>query len=218
MKKYTMTVHEGLAELKILAKRIKEELDTNVYINANKHANTKIDGMTIEEFSKSMKSSFQKVTDLINRRNAIKRAITHSNAVTEVTITKDNGTTVTYTVAELIEYKNVGIEYLQQLLNTLTYQYNTTTKAVKKRNDELSSEADRYVVSLFGNKESGNISKDVIESSRNSYIEANTVDVIDPNNLLKKINEIKEEIDFYGTRVDAALSTSNATTVIEFEV
>lgn len=218
MKTYTMTVHEGLAELKTLSKRITEALESSMFINANKHANTKIDGMTIDEFSKSMKASFQKVTDLINRRNAIKRAITKSNAVTEVTITKDNGTTVTYTVAELIEYKNVGIEYLQKLLNTLTYQYNTTTKTVKNRNDSLSVEADRYVVSLFGNKESGNISKDAIEASRNSYIEANTIDVIDPNNLLKKINEIKEEIDFYGTRVDAALSTSNATTIIEFEV
>ena len=106
MQKYTMTVHEGLAELKILAARIEKELSTSVYVNANKHANTKIDGVSVQEYTKSMKSAMQKVEDLIKRRNAIKRAITKSNAVTEVTLTKENGDKITMTVAELIEYRS----------------------------------------------------------------------------------------------------------------
>lgn len=218
MQKYTMTVHEGLAELKILGQRIEKELSSNAFIMINKHANTKIDGMSIADCQKALKASMQKVNDLINRRNAIKKAITKSNAVTEITLTKDNGNSVTMTVAEVIEYKNVGIMYLEKLLNTLSSQYARATREMKLKNDSLTQEADRYVAGLFGSKDGNGISADVIENSRNSYIEANTIDLIDPNKVMNKINDLKEELDFYNTKVDAALSTSNAVTTIEFEV
>ena len=215
MQKYTMTVHEGLAELKILAARIEKELAQNVYVNTAKHSNTKIDGMSITDYTKAMKSSMQKVEDLIKRRNAIKRAITKSNAVTEVTINKDNGDVVKMTVAELIEYRNVGIEFVNKFANTLSQQYKACTNTIKKTNDNLTEMADRYVTGLFGNKEG--VQNDVIESARNSYIEANTIDLLDPNKVQDRIAELREEYDFFNTKVDAALSTSNAVTVIEFE-
>ena len=215
MQKYTMTVHEGLAELKILASRIEKELASNAFVACNKHANTKIEGVTIKEYSEKLKSAMQKVSDLIARRNAIKKAITKSNAVTEVTLTKENGEKVTMTVAELIEFRNVGIMFTEKFANTLAQQYNAAVRNITRVNDDIGRKADEYVVGLFGNKEG--VSSDVIESTRNSYIEANTVDMIDPSNVLDKINSMKEEIDFYNTKVDAALSTSNAVTIIEFE-
>ena len=215
MQKYTMTVHEGLAELKILAARIEKELSQNVYVNTTKHSNTKIDGMTIADYSKAMTSAMQKVEDLIARRNAIKRAITKSNATTEVTINKENGDVVKMTVAELIEYRNVGIEFVNRLANTLSQQYKVCTNTIKKTNDNLTEMADRYVTGLFGSKEG--IQNDVIEAARKSYIEANTVDLLDPNKVQEKITALREEYDFFNTKVDAALSTSNAVTVIEFE-
>lgn len=215
MQKYTMTVHEGLAELKTLASRIEKEMSQSVYVNTTKHSNTKIDGMSIADYSVSMKSAMQKVEDLIKRRNAIKRAITKSNAITEVTIARDNGETVTMTVAELIEYRNVGLDFVAKLANTLASQYKVCMNTIKKTNDTITDYADRYVTGLFGNKEG--IQADVIESARNAYIEANTIDLIDPNKVQDKITALREEYDFFNTKVDAALSTSNATTVIEFE-
>ena len=215
MQKYTMTVHEGLAELKILAARIEKELSQSVYVNTTKHSNTKIDGMTIADYSKAMASAMQKVEDLIARRNAIKRAITKSNATTEVTINKENGDVVKMTVAELIEYRNVGIEFVNRLANTLSQQYKVCTNTIKKTNDSLTEMADRYVTGLFGSKEG--VQNDVIEAARKSYIEANTVDLLDPNKVQEKITALREEYDFFNTKVDAALSTSNAVTVIEFE-
>lgn len=216
MNKYSMTVHEALSELKVLGSRIEKELASNAYILCNKHANTKIDGVTISDANEQMKASLQRVTDLINRRNAIKRAITISNATTNVTLSKDNGSTITMTVAELIEYRNVGITYLEKLLNTLSTQYNAVISNVKRHNDSICSDADRYVTQLFGNKDG--LSEDVIENTRTAYIEANTYDTLDPNKVLAKISELQAELDFYNTKVDAALSTSNAITVIEFEL
>ena len=216
MNKYSMTVHEALSELKVLGSRIEKELASNAYILCNKHANTKIDGVTIADANEQMKASLQRVTDLINRRNAIKRAITISNAKTNVTLSKDNGSTITMTVAELIEYRNVGITYLEKLLNTLSTQYNAVISNVKRHNDSICSDADRYVTQLFGNKDG--LSEDVIENTRKAYIDANTYDTLDPNKVLAKISELQAELDFYNTKVDAALSTSNAITVIEFEL
>ncbi len=216
MNKYSMTVHEALSELKVLGSRIEKELASNAYILCNKHANTKIDGVTIADANEQMKASLQRVTDLINRRNAIKRAITISNATTNVTLSKDNGSTITMTVAELIEYRNVGITYLEKLLNTLSTQYNAVISNVKRHNDSICSDADRYVTQLFGNKDG--LSEDVIENTRKAYIDANTYDTLDPNKVLAKISELQAELDFYNTKVDAALSTSNAITVIEFEL
>lgn len=216
MNKYSMTVHEALSELKVLGSRIEKELASNAYILCNKHANTKIDGVTIADANEQMKASLQRVTDLINRRNAIKRAVTISNATTNVTLSKDNGSTITMTVAELIEYRNVGITYLEKLLNTLSTQYNAVISSVKRHNDSICSDADRYVTQLFGNKDG--LSEDVIENTRKAYIEANTYDTLDPNKVLAKISELQSELDFYNTKVDAALSTSNAITVIEFEL
>lgn len=216
MNKYSMTVHEALSELKVLGSRIEKELASNAYILCNKHANTKIDGVTIADANEQMKASLQRVTDLINRRNAIKRAVTISNATTNVTLSKDNGSTITMTVAELIEYRNVGITYLEKLLNTLSTQYNAVISNVKRHNDSICSDADRYVTQLFGNKDG--LSEDVIENTRKAYIDANTYDTLDPNKVLAKISELQAELDFYNTKVDAALSTSNAITVIEFEL
>lgn len=215
MQTYKMTVHEGLAELKILGARIEKELTSNVFVAGNKHANTKMDGMSVADYSKQMKSAMQKVDDLIKRRNAIKRAITKSNAATEVTIIDEDGKQTTMTVAEMIEYRNVGLSIVDKYANVLSQQYKSVISQVKRNNDNLSDMADRYVTGLFGSKEG--ISSDVIDATRNSYIEANTLDLIDPNKVQDKIEALRKECDFFNSKVDAALSTSNAITVIEFE-
>ena len=105
-----MTVHKALAELKIIDDRINNAIVSGTYVIANKHSNTKIHGMTIDDFKTSMKSDFQKVSDLIARRNAIKRTVVASNAVTKVKVGD-----VEYTVAEAIEMKNHGMEFKNTL-------------------------------------------------------------------------------------------------------
>ena len=85
MTKEQMTVHKALAELKVMDSRIAKSIQEGSYVVANKHSNEKIKGMTIADYKEYMKASHNKVTDLINRRNAIKRAVVLSNATTMVT-------------------------------------------------------------------------------------------------------------------------------------
>lgn len=110
----TMTVHKALCELKTLDARIKKAVESSVYVFANKHSNAKVSGLSVSDYCAEIKSAYQSATDLIARRDAIKRAVVLSNATTKVTVGGKE-----YTIAEAIEMKNHGIPTQQTLLNKL---------------------------------------------------------------------------------------------------
>ena len=208
----TMTIHKGLAELKILDGRIKKEIKSGSYCAANKHSNEKINGISVEDFNKAVQSTYDKVTDLINRRKAIKKAIVLSNAKTTVKIADAE-----YTVAEAIEMKNHGIEFEKLLLGTMDISYANAKLTVEKQNGkELEERADQYVTAIYGQKDGKTNSAD-IEKVRKDFLEANSYEIIDPINISEKSEELRNKIDSFMAEVDSALSVSNALTEITIE-
>lgn len=211
-----MTVHKGLAELKTIDGRINKAISEGVYVIANKHSNEKIKGKSISDFKEAMKSSYQKATDLINRRNALKRAIVLSNANTKVTV---GG--VEYTVAEAIEIKNHGMEFKSTLMRTMAYQNDSAQTEINRNSgDAIEKRAEQYVLSVIQAQPKDSkmtIDSDAMKALRKTYIENNTYDLIDPLNVTDLIEKLTEEINEFNTEIDAALSVSNALTVIEFE-
>lgn len=208
-----MTIHKALAELKIIDDRIRTAINTTVYIKAVKHSAKKINGMTIPEFSESITSGYKRVNDLINRRNAIKRAVVLSNATTTVTI---NG--VEYTVAEAIEMKNHGMDFLKILLNTMTRSNRMEMTELENHSGEkMEYNAQNYILNVLGtqNSKDSRIDSDEMKKLREVYIENNTYDLIDPLKIKSKMQELDDKINNFMTEVDAALSVSNALTVIE---
>ena len=205
-----MTIHEALSELKVLDKRIKQEIAATTFSTSNLHCNAKIYGVSIEEYKNAVKSKYDKITDLIKRRTAIKKAITNSNAITVVIIGD-----VTMTVAEAIEYKRSGIEFKKVLLEKVTKDYNTALLTTMTKNDSLPDRATDYIERVYSNKET--ISKEVIESSKEKFIADNTYDMIDPINSDKVIEKLSAEIDTFMSKVDSTLSVSNALTKIDIE-
>lgn len=211
-----MTVHKGLAELKTIDGRINKAISEGVYVIANKHSNEKIKGKSISDFKETMKSSYQKATDLINRRNALKRAIVLSNANTKVTV---GG--VEYTVAEAIEMKNHGMEFKATLMRTMAYQNDSAQTEINRNSgDAIEKRAEQYVLSVIQAQPKDSkmtVDSDAMKALRKTYIENNTYDLIDPLNVTDLIEKLTEEINEFNTEIDAALSVSNALTVIEFE-
>ena len=211
-----MTVHKALAELKVMDARINKAIGSGVYVIANKHSNEKINGMPVHEFKYTMKDSYQKVVDLINRRNAMKRAVVLSNAVTKVKV-GDNE----YTVAEAIEMKNHGMEFKKTFVNMITYQNNNAQNELNRNSGEaIEKRAEQYVLSVIQAQPKDakmSVDSDAMKTLRKDYINNNTYDLIDPLNVTTIISEISNEIDDFNTEVDAALSVSNALTVIEIE-
>lgn len=210
-----MTIHKALAELKIIDSRIDRAIAESALVVANKRSNSKIDGKAISEYRDGMKSSYQKITDLINRRNAMKRAVVLSNAKTTVQIGED-----TYTVAEAIEMKNHGIEHNEFLMNHMNIQFDRAKRVLAENSGEtIEKKAEQYVLSVISSQPKDakmTIDSKAMQSLREQYIENNTYDLIDPNNVAKKIAELRDYVNEFNAEIDAALSVSNALTVIEF--
>lgn len=206
-----MTVHRALAELKTLDDRIEKAIKNATYCIANKHSNTKVKGVEINQFIENMKSDYKSIKTLINRRNAMKKAVVLSNAITEVEI---DG--VKYRVAEAIEMKNSGMDNYTELLNHICSMKASATCTIDKNNGEtLVKKADDYIAGLFGSKDKTD-SKE-IESIRQAYIDANTYDFVDPLKVNEIISELTDKIQKFNADIDACLSVSNALTEIEFE-
>ena len=204
-----MTVHKALAELKILDARIQGATNNGVYVAVKKNNQEKISGKSVEDFKAAAKADYDRAYDLIKRRNAIKRAVTLSNATTPVKIGGDE-----MMVVEAIDMKNHGMEYYIHLRDVLTLQLGRAKTALEKNNDALQSKAEQFVTGLNAGGEVKKGSEEYT-STMNNYIKANTMELIDPLSLERKIQELDDKINAFMPEIDAALSVSNATTTIE---
>lgn len=206
----TMTIHKALAELKVLESRIMKTVGDGTYCVANKHSNEKINGVPVEDYKKVMQGAYDKAVDLITRYKAIKKAVTLSNAKTVVKIGEEE-----YTVAEAIWMKNHGVEFDELLLNELREQYSKAqAKILKQNGNDLEQRAEQYVVGIYGSKE-GKTNTDDFEKTKQDFITSQTFELVDPIGILEKIEVLEEKISTFKAEVDAALSTSNALTVVE---
>lgn len=208
----TMNVHQALAELKTIDKRINSAIREKDWVLANKHSNTKIGGIPVEEWKAAVVSQHQKVMDLIRRRDAIKRAVVNSNAVTKVMIAG-----VEYTVAEAIDRKNNSVGFLTLLAQRITADYTMAKNNADRANgSELERRADEHVKIFVGNGDmKGNMAE--AQRVRKEFIDGQTVELVDPIGALKVVEALDEEVTSFLTNVDAALSVSNAVTEITVE-
>ena len=205
-----MTVHKALAELKIIDSRILNVVSEGTYCIVNKHSNEKIRGVSVKEYETIMQGYYDKASDLIKRRKAMKRAVVLSNASTKVIIGDAE-----YTVAEAREMKNHGIEFDEMMCKTLKLNYSDAQSEILAHNgDELEKRADEYIIGIYGTKDSKTNAAD-FDKAKKDFIKANTYELIDPIKILDKINILEENIAAFKAEVDAALSVSNAITEIE---
>lgn len=205
-----MSVHKALAELKIIDSRIYNAMRERSFVVANKHSNAKINGIGVSEFCKQMESAYQKTTDLIKRRNAMKRAVVLSNAQTTVSVGGKD-----YTVAEAIDMKNHGMELLAELKSKMARDYETAQRTADAENRSLDTRADEHVKNLYSGSDIKNPSEEM-KKTRAEFMASQVVELVDPLKIKEEIEKISEEIDSFMVEVDAALSVSNAVTQIEF--
>lgn len=210
MTKETMNVHKALIELNTLEKRIRNSIANAKFCVANRANNSKIDGIEIAEFEKIAKADKQAIDDMMQRYQAIKRAIVLSNATTKVDIVGEK-----YTVAEAIYMKNHGFDFEVNLMATINQQYNRAVSQCNMKNDLVPQQAEDYVMGMYGgsDKNAKNSHQDKIDE----YIANNTYHLVDPIGVLDEYHTRSAKYDNFMAEVDAALSTSNAMTTIEIE-
>lgn len=203
-----MTIHKALVELKILDSRIMNEILKSNFCGVKKNVERVVNGVPVEKFNADVKAKYDKIGDLIKRREAIKRAVSNSNAITKVTVGGKE-----YTVAEAIEMNQHGLNYKTTLLNRLNEQYNHAVDSAAEENMELQNKTDKYVSDLYGAKEQKNSTEasKAAEEYRKNY----ECRIVDPINISDEIQKLHDEIDNFKSDVDSALSVSNAVTEIE---
>lgn len=211
MNQETMTVHKALAEKKLLESRIAKAIAENIGCVANKHSNEKISGIPLDEYKELIQSRFDKASDLIKRQRALNKAIVLSNAVTKVKI----GDTE-YTVAEAIWMKNHGIEHERMLMEEMRNRYSMSQAEINRRNEGIEERAEQFVTGIYNNKE-GKVATADIEKVKKDFIISNQYELVNPLNILEKIEEYEKRINDFMAEVDSALSVSNALTEITIE-
>lgn len=212
----TMTIHKALAELKTIDSRITKAIYSCDFVKAIKHSATKIDGITVKDFTNNIKEDYQRINSLIARRNAMKRAVVMSNATTKVSI---NG--VDYTVAEAIDIKNHGMDFYDAVRSTMTGAYNEAQNELNRfSGDNIEKKAEAYILSVIQAQPKDikmAVDSEAMKKMKEEYIADNTYDLIDPLNTREEIKKLDNMINNFTTEVDAALSVSNAITTITFE-
>ena len=208
----TMTIHRALAEINVLEDRISKLTREAVFCGAAKQSMKKLGGVTIEEYKANGQSSLDKIKDVIARLNAIKRAISESNAVTHRTVCGKD-----YTIAQIIWMNQHGIDFLSDLLNQMERQYSNAVSVIETTNSRLSDRADDFVIRSNNPADKDGMSPDAIRDMRDGYIERETMILIDGINIKKTKENLADEINSFKAEVDAVLSESNATTEITIE-
>ena len=205
-----MTIHKALCELKVIGDRIKKTMGSIPFVVVNEHANAKIQGITISEYKAEMLSAYQSTQDLINRRDAIKRAVVKSNATTMVVVGNKE-----YTVAEAIEMKNHGMEFTKLMMGKMASELERAKRTAEVNNGQnLENRADGYIRNMYNTTDMKNLTKEAAVE-REKFIEQHTTELIDPLKVSEKIAALEKEYYDFMTEVDSALSVSNAVTEIE---
>ena len=127
------------------------------------------------------------------------------------------------TVAEAISLKQNLIPLRQKLLNALNIQYSEAIHEVEDKNATLEKRTDAYIASIYGSNAAAKAADaEEVNKAREAYANAQTFELVDglktnKNGTADIIKAMQDDIVKFQNDLDAALSVSNATTVIEID-
>lgn len=207
----TMSIQEGLNELKILDSRIKKAVrEKNTYTTVVIGDRVVRGYESNEKFAEKAKSTFDSVVSLIDRRALIKSAIIKKNAEVIVEI---NGERMS--LAEAINNK-AFIEDKKVLLEQLTSQYNSAMFDLERAEQTYNDKLDNYLTG-FVTKDTSKDSLKNNEAIMLNFNNANKPQFIDPVGIKEFIEKLSHEIESFEAKVDFVLTRANITNDIEFE-
>ena len=214
-----MSVHKALAELKMLDKKITPLLNKSTYVYMKLKASDTVNGLQVATVEKQMGSDLQSIRDMIKRYNAIKSAVTLSNAVTKITLGDKQ-----VTVAEAIEMKAHYIKYLTNLRDELAEQYNAATARVEQTNIAAREIAEKNARdTVKGGTGENSLDPETFRKLVEIQMESREMELLLPVandsaiDVKGLIDDLTKEIDDFVLNIDAALSVSNALTEITAE-
>ena len=196
-------------------KKINSKIERIDFVDGKKRNEEKViqQVVTKEEFCKKVKTSYQQIQDLIKRYQKIDEAIITSNANTYIETSFG-----TYSVAVALSMRNRlrelnAMDFETILRNKMEENYYEVLELKDLRNRRLEEDAEKMRLSILG--KDGKYKDDKPLSVVDAYISENTVELIDPLNVLDEIESLKDKHTTLLSELETKIKISNATTFIE---
>lgn len=210
-----LLITQALDERDLLVKKINSKIERIDFVDGKKRNEEKViqQVVTKEEFCKKVKISYQQIQDLIKRYQKIDEAIITSNANTYIETSFG-----TYSVAVALSMRNRlrelnAMDFETILRNKMEENYYEVLELKDLRNRRLEEDAEKMRLSILG--KDGKYKDDKPLSVVDAYISENTVELIDPLNVLDEIESLKDKHTTLLSELETKIKISNATTFIE---
>jgi len=210
-----LLITQALDERDLLVKKINSKIERIDFVDGKKRNEEKViqQVITKEEFCKKVKTSYQQIQDLIKRYQKIDEAIITSNANTYIETSFG-----TYSVAVALSMRNRlrelnAMDFETMLRNKMEENYYEVLELKDLRNRRLEEDAEKMRLSILG--KDGKYKDDKPLSVVDAYISENTVELIDPLNVLDEIESLKDKHTTLLSELETKIKISNATTFIE---
>lgn len=210
-----LLITQALDERDLLVKKINSKIERIDFVDGKKRNEEKViqQVITKEEFCKKVKTSYQQIQDLIKRYQKIDEAIITSNANTYIETSFG-----TYSVAVALSMRNRlrelnAMDFETILRNKMEENYYEVLELKDLRNRRLEEDAEKMRLSILG--KDGKYKDDKPLSVVDAYISENTVELIDPLNVLDEIEALKDKHTTLLSELETKIKISNATTFIE---
>lgn len=210
-----LLITQALDERDLLVKKINSKIERIDFVDGKKRNEEKViqQVVTKEEFCKKVKTSYQQIQDLIKRYQKIDEAIITSNANTYIETSFG-----TYSVAVALSMRNRlrelnAMDFETILRNKMEENYYEVLELKDLRNRRLEEDAEKMRLSILG--KDGKYKDDKPLSVVDAYISENTVELIDPLNVLDEIESLKDKHTTLLSELETKIKISNATTFIE---
>ena len=210
-----LLITQALDERDLLVKKINSKIERIDFVDGKKRNEEKViqQVITKEEYCKKVKTSYQQIQDLIKRYQKIDEAIITSNANTYIETSFG-----TYSVAVALSMRNRlrelnAMDFETILRNKMEENYYEVLELKDLRNRRLEEDAEKMRLSILG--KDGKYKDDKPLSVVDAYISENTVELIDPLNVLDEIESLKDKHTTLLSELETKIKISNATTFIE---
>lgn len=213
-----ISITRALVEVKTLDSRIQNAIQGATFVSLAKGRNTyqkpRIAKFSnVEEVQAVIKSDYQAIGDLIERRSKIKAALAKANVETLVKI---NGKEIP--IVQAIDQKTV-IEYKSLILQAMINQINGASNNIEQARTATENDVKNSIEKLLGTDVKNNSAvqqnEALIKSAQSSILDLQELSLIDPLNIKEKIKNLQDEIQGVVNEIDFALSEINAKTEIE---
>ena len=214
-----MLVTQALDERDLLLKKIRGKIEKISFVDTIKPNEEKVLGarVTREEFSNETESAYQQIQDLIDRFQKIDAAIVASNANTWIETSYGK-----YTVAGAISLRSrllardsyEGEADFESLLRAkMEADYQDRVVLAEQKNKQLQATAEGMRLSILGKDTKVKEEKplEVVDA----YVRENTTELVDPLDVQKKIEQLREKRETLLSELDTQIKVKNATTFIE---